>query len=142
MYEGEDTNTIDLLYETPTKERNGVKVIIPVKYKDHYIFKNKIKEQLCYFEDVYFDVPGDSKIVNDFSIIRHKDFQFSEMCNDTKIHICLDNVYYPLDYSKLELKTIYLPIALRFDLTEGLFPTPNRESINKDLTLKFTNLNN
>lgn len=129
MYEGEDINTIDLLYETPTKERNGVKVIIPVKYKDHYTFKNKIKEQLCYFEDVYFDVPGDSNIVNDFSIIRHKDFQFSEMCNDTKIHICLDNVYYPLDYSKLELKTIYLPIALRFDLTEGLFPIPNRESI-------------
>jgi HSP90 family molecular chaperone len=30
MYEGEDTNTIDRLYERPTAERDGVKVIVPV----------------------------------------------------------------------------------------------------------------
>jgi len=30
MYEGEEVNTIDLLYSKPTSERNGVKVIIPV----------------------------------------------------------------------------------------------------------------
>ena len=141
MYEGEDTNTIDLLYETPTTERNGVKVIIPVKYKDHYTFKNKIKEQLCYFEDVYFDVPGDSSITNDFTIVRHEHFQFSEMSTDNRLHICLDNVYYPLDFDKIGIKQIAFPVALRFDLTDGIFPTPNRESINKNLTLKFIKLN-
>jgi hypothetical protein len=129
MYEGEDTNTIDLLYETPTKERNGVKVIIPVKYADQYFFRSKIKEQLCYFEDVYFDVPGDSSITNEFTIVRHEHFQFSEMSTDNRLHICLDNVYYPLDFDKIGIRQIAFPVALRFDLTDGIFPTPNREAL-------------
>lgn len=129
MYEGEDTNTIDLLYETPTTERNGVKIIIPVKYSDRWHFHNKIKEQLCYFESVYFDVPGDLSITNDFTIIRHEHFQFSEMSTDNNLHICLDNVYYPLDFEKLGISRIQFPIALRFSLSDGIYPTPNRESL-------------
>jgi hypothetical protein len=129
MYEGEDTNTIDLLYEKETTERNGVKIIIPVKYNDRWQFYKKIKEQLCYFESVYFDVPEDSSINNDFVISRHEHFQFSEMSTDRNLHICLDNVYYPLDFDKLGMTRIEFPIALRFSLTDGLFPTPNRESL-------------
>jgi hypothetical protein len=129
MYEGEDTNTIDLLYEMPTTEGNGVKVIIPVKYSDAYQFRKKIKEQLCYFESVYFDVPGDSSITNDFVISRHTHFQFSEMSTDDRLHICLDNVYYPLDFEKVGIDRIDFPVALRFTLTDGLYPTPNRESL-------------
>ena len=129
MYEGEDTNTIDLLYEKETTERNGVKVIIPVKYSDKWQFHKKIKEQLCYFESVYFDVPEDSSITNEFIISRHEHFQFSEMSTDDKLHICLDNVYYPLDFEKLGIDRIDFPIALRFSLSDGLYPTPNRESL-------------
>jgi len=126
MYEGEDVNTIDLLYEAPTDQSNGVKVIVPVKYSDRWQFEKKIKEQLSYFESVYFDVPN---IKNDFVITRHEFFQFSEIASDTSMHICLDDVYYPLDFSKLGINRIDLPIALRFSLTNGIFPTPNRESI-------------
>lgn len=129
MYEGEDTNTIDLLHETPTTERNGVKIIIPVKYQDKWQFQNKIKEQLCYFESVYFDVPDDSSVTNDFVISRHTHFQFSEMSTDNNLHICLDNVYYPLDFDKMGIDRIQFPIALRFSLSDGLYPTPNRESL-------------
>jgi hypothetical protein len=126
MYEGEDVNTIDLLYEAPTDQPNGVKVIVPIKYYDRYSFETKIKEQLAYFESVYFDVPN---IANDFVITRHEFFQFSELSTDSNLHICLDNVYYPLDFSKLGIDRISIPVALRFSLTDGLFPTPNRESI-------------
>lgn len=129
MYEGEDTNTIDLLYEKETTERNGVKIIIPVKYGDRWQFHKKIKEQLCYFESVYFDVPEDSSITNEFIISRHEHFQFSEMSTDDKLHICLDNVYYPLDFEKLGIDRINFPIALRFSLSDGIYPTPNRESL-------------
>jgi hypothetical protein len=129
MYEGEDTNTIDLLYEKETTERNGVKIIIPVKYSDKWQFHKKIKEQLCYFESVYFDVPEDSSITNEFIISRHEHFQFSEMSTDDKLHICLDNVYYPLDFEKLGIDRIDFPVALRFSLSDGLYPTPNRESL-------------
>lgn len=126
MYEGEDVNTIDLLYEAPTDQPNGVKVIVPVKYGDRYRFESKIKEQLAYFESVYFNVSG---ISNDFSIIRSEHFQFSPLASDRYMHICLDNVYYPMDFNKLGIDSIYLPVALRFSLSDGIFPTPNRESI-------------
>jgi len=130
MYEGEDVNSIDLLYETPTDQRNGVKVIIPVRYSDKYSFIRKISEQLAYFESVYFDVFDGSEVNNDFSITRHEHFQISSMSRDSSLHICLDNVYYPIDFSKLGIKhSIEFPVALRFSLTDGVFPTPNRESL-------------
>lgn len=126
MYEGEDVNTIDLLYETPTDQPNGVKVIVPVKYYDYRDFRTKIREQLAYFESVFFDV---ETITNDFLITRHEFFQFSELSSDNMLHICLDNVYYPIDFDKLGIDRIPLPVGLRFSLTDGIFPTPNRESI-------------
>ena len=129
MYEGEDVNTIDLLYEKETEEGNGVKIIIPVKYQDRWQFQKKIKEQLCYFESVYFDVPDDKSITNEFVISRHPHFQFSELSTDSNLHICLDNVYYPLDFEKLGITRIQFPIGLRFSLSDGLYPTPNRESL-------------
>ena len=134
MYEGEETNSIDLLYEIPTAERNGVKIMIPVKYGDRYDFTNKIKEQLAYFENVYFNVEG---VDNKFKIHRADHYQVSELCSDSNLHVCLDNVYYPLDLEKLGLtdnsgnsyKRLSVGIGLRFSLTDGLFPTPNRESL-------------
>ena len=139
MYEGEDVNTIDLLYEKPTKERNGVKVIIPVSWRDRYTFITKIQEQLAYFESVYFDVEDIDN--DDVVIMRHEDFQWSSLAKNSDLHICLDNVYYPIDFGKLEISSIYFPIALRFKLTDGLFPTPNRESLRytreaKDVIMK------
>ena len=126
MYEGEDTNTIDLLYEATTQEPNGVKVIIPVTYSDSYQFYNKIKEQLAYFENVYFNVKD---IDNSFKILRTEDYQISELVSDRYMHVCLDDVYYPLDFSKLDISIIECPVGLRFNLSDGLFPTPNRESL-------------
>lgn len=131
MYEGDEMNTIDLLNECPTTERNGVKVIVPVKWSDRSTFLSKIKEQLCYFEGVYFDVNvAGSTVDNDFKIFRSEHFQYSQLSKDSNLHICLDNVYYPIDFTKADVGgTINFPIALRFSLTDGIFPTPNRESI-------------
>jgi len=127
MYEGEEVNSIDLLSDSATSEGNGVKIIIPVKWSDAYEFKKKIKEQLAYFENVYFDVPD---MDNTFKIYRSEHYQISDVCPDSNMHVCLDNVYYPLDFDKLGIKQIYYcRIGLRFSLTDGLFPTPNRESL-------------
>ena len=131
MYEGEDTNSIDLLYEQSTTEGNGVKVIVPVDYSDRYSFHNKIKEQLAYFESVYFDVEpmGSYNVPNDFTIHRAAHFQYSQIANNSDMHLCLDNVSYPIDWEKLGIDRIRMKMALRFSLSDGLFPTPNREAI-------------
>jgi len=128
MYEGEEDIKIDILHETPTTEKNGCKVIVPVKNQDRWNFRTKIKEQLAYFENVYFRT-DDNEIANDFNIYRGKDFQYSELCTDNCLHICLDNVYYPIDFQKLGIGTIKVNIGLKFSLTDGLFPVPNRENI-------------
>jgi len=114
-------------------------VTIPVSWRDRYNFISKIKEQLAYFESVYFDVEGMDN--DDVVIMRHEDFQWSSLATSSYLHICLDNVYYPLEFNKLEIGSIYFPIALRFKLTDGLFPTPNRESLRytreaKDVIMK------
>jgi len=131
MYEGEDTNSIDLLYEKETTEPNGVKVIVPVDYYDRHSFTQKIKEQLAYFESVYFDVdPNISYAVdNNFTIHRAEHYQYSSLALNNDMHLCLDNVSYPIDWEKLGIDRIRMKIALRFTLSDGLFPTPNREAI-------------
>lgn len=128
MYEGEEGNTIDLLYSKSTTELNGVKVIVPVRYNNRGDFVVKMREQLAYFESVYFDIHNGA-IRNDFNIFREQDFQFSELSSDNNLHICLDNVYYPIDFSKLGISTINIPIGLRFGLSDGIYPTPNREAL-------------
>jgi hypothetical protein len=128
MYEGEEVNSIDLLHETPTDQPNGVKVTIPVNYHDRHDFVRKTKEQLAYFENVYFNVL-DGEVSNDFTIHRSEHYQASSLSRDSWLHICLDNVYYPLDFTRLGIDRISIPVGLRFSLTDGLFPTPNRESI-------------
>lgn len=127
MYEGEDGNTIDLLHEQPTNEVSGVKVMIPLKGGDKYSFISKINEQLAYFENVYFDC--DNYISNDFLIHRSEHFQYSDLSSTGELHLCLDNVYYPLDFGKLGINRIDVPVGLRFSLKDGIFPTPNRESL-------------
>ncbi len=126
MYEGEEVNSIDLLHEGPTDKGNGVKITIPVKWTDSYEFKSKIKEQLAYFESVYFDV---ELMDNQFNIFRSEHYQKSELCPDHYLHVCLDNVYYPLDFDKLGINRIDVRMGLRFSLTDGIFPTPNREAL-------------
>ena len=142
MYEGEDTNSIDLLYEKTTDEPNGVKVIVPVNYSDRYNYVSKIKEQLAYFENVYFDVVDSwGGVSNDFTIHRAEHFQYSSLATNNDMHLCLDNVSYPIDWDKLGINRIGLKIALRFSLSDGLFPTPNREAIRYTQEAKETILN-
>jgi len=139
MYEGEEGNAIDLLYESPTTEGNGVKVIVPIHYFDRENFIKKIKEQLAYFEDVYYNLYSSSN--NDFKIFRSDEYQYSENSVDTALHICLDNVYYPIDFNKLGISRIEAPIGLRFTLADGIFPTPNREALRYTAETKVTILN-
>lgn len=124
---GEEGTEISLLNSCSTIERNGVKITIPLKSSyDKLSFMNKIKEQLCYFENVYFNVEG---INNDFKIEKHDLWKYSELCNDDMMHLCLDNVYYPLDFKKLGIADIQFPIGLNFSVKDGITPVPSRENI-------------
>ena len=141
MYKGEDGTKIALLNERETIERNGVKIIAPLKNNsDFSIFRDAIKEQLAYFENVYFNIVDNWSrkcVSNDFKIIKSEHWKYSELAETSLMHLCLDNVYYPIDFEKLGIDPIYFPVGLNFSVSDGIItPTPNRESIIMTPTVK------
>lgn len=123
--DGEQPNS-SKLYEKETDQRNGVLVSVPIKSGDREEFIEKIREQLSYFSNVYFE---ECRINNDFKILRNKLFQYSEIHGYNVLHLTLDDVCYPIDFQKLGIQPIDIPIALRFSLSDGLAVIPNRENI-------------
>lgn len=123
---------IDLIFESPTDKRNGVKVTIPVKNGDQAKFVDAISKQLCYFDNVYFDLDYKllDKNMNEMKITRFNNFQISSCSPYNNLHICLGKVVYPIDWSILGITSrVDINAGLIFDLDSGLFPTPSRESL-------------
>jgi hypothetical protein len=124
---------ITLLTENKTTECNGTVVKLEVLRNEISVFEKNIKEQLCYFDNVY--VEGFSEVSNNYSIIEsdcfihRNDYQFSR-----NPHIVLGKVPYPINYNILGLNESnfnQLAIGLKFNIGE-LQVLPNRESISYD----------
>lgn len=131
MYEDEHNNKIDLLYEKETSEKNGVKIIITLQNNtyEYSSFISAMQTQLAYFSDVYISSNFLSNFKDSYKILRTANYQHSELCTDRYLHLCLDDVYYPIDFKKLGIPSIPARVGLRFSLSDGIFPTPNREAI-------------
>lgn len=127
VYQGEEFTEFDKIYEKTTDELNGVEVIVPIKdYYEAQEFVRKAKSKLAYYDTVILQIDG--QIVQN-TIFRSDDWQFSTQNTDNKLHFCLKDVYYSIDWIKLGISTINIPIALKFDLSDGLIPSPSREYI-------------
>jgi hypothetical protein len=127
VYQGEEFTEFDKIYEKPTDEINGVEVIVPIKdYYEAQEFVSKAKSKLAYYDTVILQIYG--QIIQN-TIYRSDDWQFSTQNIDNQLHFCLKDVYYSIDWVKLGISTINLPIALKFDLSDGLIPSPSREYI-------------
>jgi hypothetical protein len=137
---------IDKIYEQPSEEPNGVKVIIPVKERDYDDFKAKILEKTAYFEQVYFNIEYKASSwethrqgeilteLNDFTIVDTPYFKYSTLDKSGRTKILLGRINYALNMNSLGISNSHynVPIALKFSLDEGLFPLPNRESVKLD----------
>lgn len=116
----------ELLYTEETTECNGTTIKIPIKYNDLHQFHTAIKNQLIYFPNVYVETPY--YFDNNFKIYDFDDFIYRPDGNISTLHMCVGNVYYPIDYSELKIDPIKLPFAIKFNIGE-LMPTPSRENI-------------
>ena len=135
VYQGEEFTEFDKIYEKSTNELNGVEVIVPIKdYYEAQEFVRKAKSKLAYYDTVILQIYG--QIVQN-TIFRSDDWQFSTQNIDNQLHFCLKDVYYSIDWVKLGISTINLPIALKFDLSDGLIPSPSREYIIYNETKEF-----
>lgn len=110
-----------------TTERDGTIIEVDIKENDLYLFKEKIKKETCYFDNVYYgsicDIDNDYKIYEGKYFKYRNTFQYSE-----EMHILLGNVAYPIDFKQIGIKPIKIPVGVKFEIGE-LQVTPNRESI-------------
>lgn len=124
--------------EIETTEPNGVMVHIDLPNNDYLSeWKRALKEQLSYLPNIVYDIDGeDLSEWNEYKIFRSEDFEWSELNNSSKIHISLQGIFYPIDYSALGISSISVPIAIRIGLNDGVYPVPGREDLQYDAHAK------
>jgi hypothetical protein len=135
MHKADNLPQIDMLSISPTDLPSGttIKVFIHGGWSERRDFERATREQLAYFENIYFNVDGND--FNNYKIIKGRTFTYSSV-DDRGLRIKLGPVTYPIDYSALKLsgsdydtmRTSYDGIALNFNIGD-LAITPNRESI-------------
>lgn len=125
-YMGNEFMEYDLIYEKPTEEQNGFICELKINdYDEKREFRTKAIKRLAYYDTVllYLD-----ETLHTNNILRSDDWQYSPNAS-SKLHLCLKDVYYEINFEQLGIPIINIPIALRFGLEDGLTPTPSRESL-------------
>lgn len=126
VFEGEEFVNYDLIHEQPTTEENGVIAEITIKdYTERGQFIEKARQKLAYYDTAVLLIDG---YITQSKIYRSELWQHSSQSRNPTMHICLKDVYYEIDWAALGIKSVSVPIALRFNLSDGLIPTPSRES--------------
>lgn len=136
MYKDANKSSIDLLSQSPTEEENGVEVKIPIPHHKLTDYYGAIKEQLVYFENLYFaDNTGSGwreEEFNSFKIKRYNNFLVNNLTQTYGLTLVLGKVKYPLNIYALNksypVEVEDYPITLPFEIGD-LQVTPNREQI-------------
>lgn len=139
VYEGAEFVNYDLIHEKQTTEENGV--IAEIRINDWYEKRNFVEKslaKLAYYDTVVVII--DNKPI-DNTIYRNEIFQWSTMNKCSTVHLCLKDVFYEIDWTALGIPSIDIPVAIRLNLSDGITPTPSRESYitnqkTKELILK------
>lgn len=124
---GADAPTLDLLDEIPTEERNGTEIRFTIKNsEDESRFRTELKEQLCYFDNVYFH---NWSIDNNYRIYEGNYFKYRNQDHySDSMHIVLGKVCYPINWDKIGMEPIRIPVGVKFEIGE-LQVTPPREAL-------------
>ena len=133
--EGETIPECLLLSSEATDLPNGTTVHFEIETSlDLIKFKRAIPRQLCYFDNVW---------INDLSIYNRVDYDNEGTIYDTdlfkysfnnksdelqKLHVLIDKVPYPINFSIIKENPINIPFGLKFDIGE-LEVTPSRENL-------------
>ncbi len=126
VHKGVEAPLIELIYEVPTEKRNGSCVMVPIKDGDLSKFMLAARSQLSFFRNVMFYNFG---IDNRYTIYETEnfkyrpDFQYSQV-----LHLCIGDVTYPIDWDRLGIVPVRVPVALKFNIGE-IAVNPQREAI-------------
>lgn len=111
--------------EDTTQESGTLIKLFIERESDVKTFKEKLLNQCAYLENVFYE-DGQNDI---HKIYDYGTWLYSTLNTDPNMHIVLGNVYYPIDYSKLGIKPIEFPCAIKIGFDEGVVPIQSREDI-------------
>ena len=134
--------TIALMSATPTNEKNGVAIQIPIKQKDFESFKNAVKTAFRYF-DIKPTISGDSIVwYDETAVFKGDDWMFYDKTNSYEAFAIMGGVTYPVEHRHLLDKyniIIRKGIVMKFNMGELDF-APSREHLSyDDATIKALN---
>lgn len=129
----------NLLLQEETDLENGTDYWFYLP-KSQYSYKDTEKEKfekalqkLRYFHNV--TVEG-LTFKNDYKIYQGKTFVFNQSYFDSmydrdykELEICFGNTPYPINWEKIDVPKIVIPVALKFELNEPLMILPSREAL-------------
>ena len=118
LRKGETAPRLDKVFENPTTERNGTEIKIYFKDgdADRLRFQQECASQLAYFDNVYFN---NCLVKNDYVIIKGDNWLMSSNSIPfSGLHMCLGKVAYPIDWNTLKIASVFLPVALKFEIGE------------------------
>lgn len=145
-----DNSQIEIikLSEQEVNEENQTSFIISIKDNAQYWY-NKVIETIPYFKSIIFDCQvessyynhwNNSKKFNESQLIEGKTFYYRSYA-PREFHICLDQVIYKINPSDLGIYLREFPFGLKFSVSEGITPLPNREQIMMNESTKALILN-
>jgi hypothetical protein len=118
---------LSLLTCKDSTKPTGTTIKVKINQDDLYSFHTECKKQLTYFDGVivkttyYYD--------NNYSILEGKTFKVNTLTHTSDpLHVCYGQVKYPLDFKKLNLPIIIIPVGIKVDIGE-IDVTINREQI-------------
>lgn len=135
MHKSEGVPQIDLLITKLVDLPNGTTIKVNIKdWSDRRQFVQKTKEQLAFFENVYFNIDDQPYLNEKFKVYKAKTFTYSTL-ESRDLRLKIGPVSYPIDWDVISkstpLKTfdhVLSGIAINFKIGD-LAITPNRESI-------------
>jgi hypothetical protein len=135
LRKGEEAPRLEKLGEKATTERNGTQIKIYINSNlDVTKFKKECRNQLVYFDNVYFN--DEVEIINEYTILQGKNWIKSSNGTPFKgLHLCLGKVAYPIDWDQLGYPRVEADLGLKFEIGE-LDVIPTREDIKYNLKTK------
>ena len=125
-----DGNTIKqtLLKKEETSEPSGTRVVVQINknWKEADKWIDAIKKQCQYFENTVVSINGNVQKVE-----VTKDILWSSSLSSSNLHFILGCVYYEIDWNQFKKwnTLFYTKGGIHISLDQGVYPTPNRESL-------------
>lgn len=114
---------------TITDLPNGTIVSLFIETHDVNSFVEAAKDRAAFFPNIIFDFDENLPKIQS-KIYTQNTFKYSPLGDRNEVFVLLGKIPYRINWGEVGFNyRIHLPFAIQLSLTDGVFPTPNREDL-------------